>query len=179
MTASKFYDWRERYGSQSLTAVQDVQPQGGEVHAAFHQLAQQAAHQRRAFCRALAQPQHRFAPIAANTKGYDHLPVFKRCAVDDYGAQPQLTQRTLRQRLHFFVPHAPLRRPATLEPLVAAQPLLAPVRRAESRTADRRLLPVYHPIAFLLSPAVCPSSFVLLMVLAGQMLDFFFHHRLH
>src|SRR5947209_158610 len=51
---------------------------------------------------AFADPQHRFASIAANLKGRNDLPVFERSAVDQHGAQPQLAQRTLHQLLHLL-----------------------------------------------------------------------------
>src|SRR6266852_7140810 len=85
---------------QSLPTIQDIQPRCGEVQSALHQFTQQGTHHCRVLRRAFADTEYRFASIAANPKGYNHLPVLERGAVDEHGAQPQLAQRALHQLLH-------------------------------------------------------------------------------
>src|SRR5258706_13425128 len=87
---------------QRLAAIRDVKARRREVQAAVYQFAQQRVHYRRILGRSLADAQHRFTPIAANPKGYDHLPVLERSPVDQHGAQPQFTQRALHQFLYLF-----------------------------------------------------------------------------
>ena len=97
-----------------------------EVQASLDQIAQQRTHHRGVLGRALAHAQHRFAPVAANPKGYDHLPVLERRAVDQHGAQPQLAQRPLHQLLHLL--------PAGLDEVLAHRRLLDPVGVLKSFT---------------------------------------------
>src|ERR1019366_9344045 len=75
-------------GSERYTAIQNVQSWRGEVQSTLYQLAQQRAHDRRVFRRALANAQYGFRSIAANPKGCDHLPVFEGSTVDQHRAQP-------------------------------------------------------------------------------------------
>ena len=87
---------------QSLPTIQDIQPRCGEVQSALHQFTQQGAHHSRVLRRAFADAEYRFASIAANPKGYNHLPVLEWRAVDQHRAQPQLAQRTLHQLFHLL-----------------------------------------------------------------------------
>src|SRR6185437_15939349 len=68
-------------------------------------------------------PQHRFAPVAADAQRHNHLPIFERSAVDQHRAQPKLAQRALHQLLHFLA--------AGLDEILAHRRLLDPVGSAE------------------------------------------------
>src|ERR1051325_1628140 len=96
---------------QRLAAVQNVKARRLEVQPSFHQLAQQGIHHRHILGRSLPDTEHRLASIAANSKGYNHLPVLERSAVDQHGTQPQLAQRPLHQFLYLL--------PAGLDKVVA------------------------------------------------------------
>ena len=77
--------------------------------------------------------------IAANTKGYDHLPVLERRAVDHDGAQPQLAQRTLHQLLHLLA--------AGLDEVLAHRRFLdaiGVVKVLHHRTVVARRKPAHH-----------------------------------
>ncbi|OPZ47036.1 MAG: hypothetical protein BWY92_01850 [Firmicutes bacterium ADurb.BinA052] len=72
--------------SQGLAAVENVQPRRTEIQAALHQFAQQRVHHSGIFGGSLAQPQYRFAPVAADAQRHNHLSILERGAVDQYGA---------------------------------------------------------------------------------------------
>ncbi len=90
--------WRELQAQQRSLAAADLAP---PTESGTDAGAHATARNRRRSCPTLAQAEHRLASIAASPKGYLHLPVLERRAVDDNGAQAQFAQRTLHQRFTF------------------------------------------------------------------------------
>src|ERR1019366_4184411 len=78
-----------------------------------------------------------------------------------------------------LVPYPVLQRPTALKQFVTAQPLLAILLGAQTRSPDRHLLPVHHAVAVLFSPAVSAPCGMLLVTLACQVPYFFLHHQVH